>query len=99
MPNIRQQIVGPLGSKAISQLPGDDIGLYIQTSDGTEVSVTKRAIQAHYQSLNGSAASKRAETISWIKEQLAAVGNQIDTNNVKADFDDSDGTPTTVEVS
>lgn len=100
IPNIRQQIVGPLGDKSPSLLLGDDIGVYIMASDGRTVTLTKREIQTKYATLTGNRNARRAALIVWGKQQIvAALGEaQIDLTGIAFDFDETDGTPTGLEV-
>lgn len=95
MPNIRQQIVGPLGDKTPSALPGDDIGIYIMASDGREITLTKRQIQTAYQLTTGNRNARRAATIQWVKDQIvAALGQeQVGASLLDVDFDEADGSP------
>lgn len=101
MPNIRAQIVGPLGDKAPSQLPGDDVGIYIQASNGQTVTVTKRQMLARYAIETGSRAQRRTKTMNWLRQQIVdALGAaQISLASLITDFDENDGTPTSLEVS
>lgn len=57
MPNIRSQRV-------------DSTGISIVASDGRSTTITKAQIQAFYQSTNGNAASRKAQTITWAKQQI-----------------------------
>lgn len=100
MPNIREQRVGPLGDKAPSALPGDQVGIYIKASNGAEVVITKRMIRQHFQDETGNAAQKKQRTKVWVRDQIVtALGaSQIDPAGITHDFDEADGTPTGLEV-
>jgi hypothetical protein len=101
LPNIRQQIVGPLGDRSIlSGLLGDDVGIYIQASDGREVTVTKRKLRERYLLETGTRLERRAKVIAWLKGQIvAALGaEQVVEEMVEADFDEGDGTPLKLET-
>lgn len=92
MPNIRAQIVGPLGDKAPSSDPDDQVGIYIQASDGREVTLTKGQLRARYvqekQNIPrgfssgfsrgfGNRTARRAAAVAWIKSQItAALGSE-----------------------
>lgn len=80
MPNIRSQRVFNDGGPQ---------ALEIVASDGRVFTATKGQVQAFYQSTSGSAASRRAQVITWFKESIvAALGaEQIDTNDLDYDFD------------
>lgn len=100
MPNLRAQIVGPLGAKAPSGLAGDDVGIWMQASNGNEVVVTKRQLRSQFQAATGSRAAKRAAAIAWLKQTLrdGLGADMIDVANIATDFDDTDGTPTQLQV-
>lgn len=101
MPNIRQQIVGPLGDKSIlSGLLGDDVGIYILASDGREVTVTKRMLRERFLLETGTVSERKAKVLAWLKQQIVdALGDeQIGFGRIESDFNEEDGTPSQLEV-
>lgn len=102
MPNVRAQIVGPLGDKAPSQQPGDQVGIWIQASDGSEVTITRREVRQAFQDAAGTLAQRRAATRQWVRQTVvAALGaHQISVTRIeRMEFDDADGTLTEFGVS
>lgn len=101
MPNLRAQIVGALGSKAPSALPGDQVGIWMQASDGREFVVTKRMIRQQFLAETGTALQRKAKVRLWLRGEIAAAlgAEQIDPAGIDGDFDEADGTPTGLEVS
>ena len=59
MPHLRSQEIG-------------DNSVTLVSPDGTTVTITKEQVQAFYQTTNGNAASRKAQTIAWVKSQLEA---------------------------
>lgn len=67
--------------------------LYIQGSDGREVTITRAQVVARFQSETGSRAQRRTKTLTWLRDQLVtALGEQVDPALLTADFDDQDAT-------
>lgn len=101
MPNLRSAIVGPLGDKAPSAAPGDQIGFYLKSSDGSECVVTKAMVQAQVAAATGNAAAKKATVLAWLTAKIFADlgASQIQATNIIADFNAADGTPSQLEVS
>lgn len=97
MPNIRSQIVGPLGAKAPSGLPGDQVGLYIQASDGHEVTITRADIFAQWQAATGTVPQRVAIVLAWVRAQIETVlgTNQITANRIISQVD---GSPDRLDV-
>lgn len=87
MPNIRSQRV-------------DDNGLEIVASDGRVFSVTKSQVRAFYLSTSGNAASRRNQTITWLKNGIvAALGaDQVDILGLDYDFSTADGRITNATI-
>lgn len=79
MPNIRQQRVSK-----------DEI--YIQTSDGREITITRTDIQNFYAAQTGNAAARKAATITEFKQRIQdAVGlEQIAIAQIAMDFNAAD---------
>jgi len=63
--------------------------IYARLTDNTEIRLTKQTIQAFYQTTNGNAASRRAQVIQWIKDQIAAAfgPSVIDSTRIEVDID------------
>lgn len=76
MPNLRSQRI-------------DDNGIELIASDGRSITITKADVLAHYQSETGSAATRKAATITWAKNQIvSALGKeQIDLAQLLIDAD------------
>jgi hypothetical protein len=100
VPNLREQRVGPLGDKAPSNLPGDQVGLYLKASDGREVVITRRQVRQQFQSETGTVAQRKLATRQWVRQTIvAALGvSQIAAADIDHDFDEADGTPTGLTV-
>lgn len=47
-----------------------DTSVTLVAADGTTVTITKEQVQTFYQTTNGNAASRKAQTVAWIKSQL-----------------------------
>ena len=78
MPSIRSQSI------SIS-------GLFIEAADGATVSITRDQIRTYYQSLTGNAATRRAATKLWIRQQIvAALGGSVELAKLSIDFDNDD---------
>lgn len=62
--------------------------LYMQASDGREITLTKADIQAIYQATSGNAATRKAATITECKNRIiTALGSeQIDLSNITLDM-------------
>lgn len=101
MPNLRAQIVGQLGSHAPSAAAGDQVGIWMQASNGKTFTLTKKQLLAQVVAAVGSRAVKRATVMAAIKVaiQNALGAEQVDLAGLVLDFDDADGTPSQVEVS
>jgi hypothetical protein len=82
MPNVRAQHL-------------DADGLYIQASNGAEITLTRQQIRDNFLSQTGSAAARKQKTIDWIKAQIeAAMGeDQVGIALIDFDFDTADGRP------
>lgn len=87
MPNIRSQIL-------------NTDGITIVASNGKTFSVTRSEIRTNFLSQNGNLASRRTKTIQWLKDNIvSSLGSeQFDFNKITADFSESDGSPTRLEV-
>jgi hypothetical protein len=87
MPNIRSQELGPNGFTIVA-------------SDGRSVTITKAQVQAFFQTTSGNAASRKAQVITWIKQQCeAALGvNQVPQALMVIDVDTSTGGLSKLEV-
>lgn len=101
MPNLRAQIVGPLGDKAPSAHPGDQVGIWMQASDGREFVITRRMLRQRFVDETGGAAVRKARVRQWLRERIRdSLGEeQVDPARVEWDFDEEDGSPTGLEVS
>lgn len=60
--------------------------VYIQASDGREFYMTRQDVFDHYQSLNGSAASRRAATVQWVKDSIIAALGEEQIDPLSIDF-------------
>ncbi len=99
MPNLRRCILGPLdalGGSFIGQR-----GVYVVGSNGASITLTKAQIQAFYQTTSGSAASRRTQVETWIKQQISqALGaSQVGETQITVTFDAATGEITLLEVS
>jgi hypothetical protein len=83
MPNVRSQRI-------------DATGLEIVASDGRVYTLTKAEVIAFFQSTTGSAASRRAQVITSIKEGIVTTlgAEQIDILDLDYDFNPADGSIT-----
>lgn len=88
MPNVRSQRI-------------DANGIEIVASDGRTFSVTRAQIRSFFQAQTGTRQEKRAATIDRLKDEIrdALGAEQCSKGMLHLDFDDSDGTPTAMEVS
>ncbi len=106
MPNLRACIVAPtpfppaLPSGNSSGAAAGQVGVYLWASDGREVLVTRAQLRQQFLAATGGRAQRRAAAAGWLKQQaVAALGaEQLDAAAMAFDFDDSDGTPTQLEV-
>ncbi len=99
MPNLRKSILGPLDD--LGGVFVGKVGLHLTASDGRSVTLTRAQVVAFFQAQTGTRAAKRAATIAWVKTTIrdALGAEQVDVASIAADFDDTDGTPTQLEVS
>lgn len=88
MPNIVQQIVGPLGEFATNGDP-QQVGIYIRASNGAEVTLTMAQARNVYTSTAGTKRQKVAAVISAAKTAIRnALGvAMIDVNQMVFDTD------------
>ncbi len=88
MPNLRSQRV-------------DNTGIELVASDGRSITITKAQIQAFFATTNGNAASRKAQVITWAKQQIeAALGiSQVPQAVLDIDVDTNLGEITTLSVS
>jgi hypothetical protein len=79
----------------------DANGISLVGSDGRSITLTKAQMQAFYQTTSGNAASRKAQVIAWVKDQItAALGaEQVPQSLITFDVDAASGTPTRLEVS
>lgn len=90
MPAVRSQTV---------YTDGGPQALEIVASDGRTFTLTKAQIQAFYQSTSGSAASRRSQVITWIKNGIVtAFGTQVSLTDLDYDFDLATGSITTARI-
>ena len=59
MPNLRSQRI-------------DDTGLELVASDGRSITLTRAEVLAHFAAETGNANARRAATIQWVKDTIAA---------------------------
>ncbi len=77
-------------------------GIYIKATNGNVFQVTREEIKAHYATETGNAATRKANTIAWLKNQivLALGSDMVSTVNINTNFDTTDDTqPLLLEVS
>ncbi len=91
MPNIRSQNTYSSGGPQALEIIG---------SNGATFTVTKAEVQTFYQGTSGSAASRRAQVITWLKNNIVtALGaQQIDILDLDYDFDIATGGITTSRI-
>lgn len=90
MPNIRRQTVDTAGVRALE----------IVGSDGSVFTVTKAEVRAFYLTTSGSAASRRAQVITWMKNNIVtALGvAQVSLAELDFDFSTTDGAITRAAI-
>lgn len=81
MPGINQQIV-------------EDDRLFVGFTDNTSIQITKEQILSHYQ--NSVAADREADTITWVKSQVAVAAgtDYVTLTEYQFDFNRETGSPT-----
>ena len=91
MPNIRSQRV---------YTDGGPQALEIVASDGRTFTLTKAQVQTFYQGTSGNAASRRAQTITFIKNGIVtALGaEQVSLAELDYDFDIATGSISTARI-
>lgn len=100
MPNIIEHRVGALGDKAPSAAPGDQVGIYILTSNRKSVVVTRAQIAARFTAEVGSRTVRRAAVITWLRGRMESVlgAEMLSANDLTFDFNDADGSPLNFEA-
>lgn len=99
MPNVVRQIVGPLDSLGPSFV--GQVGIFVQSSNGKTVTITKAQILNKFNVSSGTTAQKMTTVRTWIGTQIeTALGaDMAPAALIAADFNSADGTPTALTVS